>query len=73
MHGESRRFLDAEAGLNEALTIYRENAKENPVAFHFNLAKTLENRGILYTMIRRFEEAEADFSEALDIHRQLSA
>ncbi len=67
------RFADAEAAYKEAAGIQRELAAQNPAAYRLDLARTLDNLGVLYDDTHRFADAEAAFKEAAGIERELAA
>ena len=57
---------------DEALSIYRDLAVQNPEAFDSNVARTLNNLANLHSEIRRFDTAEREYSEALEIYRRMA-
>ena len=56
----------------EALQICRRLVKDNPQTYEPDLAKTLNNLGLLYHNTQRFYESEANYLEALEIRRRLA-
>ena len=56
----------------EALTIYRTLAAQNPEAFESDVALALNNLAILHTDTRRLDLAEKEYIEALEIRRRLA-
>ena len=69
---EINHFTQAEAEYNEALTIYRQLADNNPDAYLPDVAMTLNNLAILHDETNRHKKAEAEYNEALNIRRQLA-
>ena len=59
-------------GLSEALTIRRNLAAHDPGAYRPDVAQTLYNLGLLYSVTGRVTDAEKAFSEALTIYRDLT-
>ena len=55
------------------MTIYRELAAHDPAAYRPNVARTLNNLGILYRVTGRLAEADKAYNEALTIRRELAA
>jgi hypothetical protein len=52
--------------------LYRQLAKENAAAYLPDVARTLNNLGILYRGTQRLKEAEAAYTECLTNYRQLA-
>ena len=79
-HAEQPRHLlprtgatpDALAPTEEALTLYRELATDNP-AYRPDLASALNNLGICYRELGRRTDALAPTEEALTVYRELAA
>ena len=70
---ENNQYRSAETHYTEALTLYRQFAKNNPVVYLRNVAATLNNFGILVEQDnQRREEAESCYTEALALYRQLA-
>ena len=67
-----RRFSKAEKIYAKALKIYRALAKENPKTYIPDVARTLNNFGILYWNIQKFYQAEKAFKEALKEYKSLA-
>ena len=65
-------FTQAEDEYNEALTIRRKLAKDNPDAYLSKVANTLNNLAALHNVTNRHQEAEAEYIEALTTYRQLA-
>jgi tetratricopeptide (TPR) repeat protein len=72
LYRANQRFAEAEAAFDEALTIRRQLAQQNPSAYLPNVATTLNNLANLYQTNQRFAEAEAAYEEALTVYRQLA-
>jgi|GEM_PF-5869820 len=72
LYSDNQRFAEAKAAYDEALTIRRQLAQQNPSAYLPNVAATLNNLAVLYSANQRFAEAEAAHDEALTIRRQLA-
>jgi tetratricopeptide (TPR) repeat protein len=69
---DSSRRTEAESLYSEALTTYRQLAKENPAVYLPDVAMTLNNLGILVSDdSSRRTEAESLYSEALTIRQKL--
>jgi tetratricopeptide (TPR) repeat protein len=56
----------------EALEIYRELAKQNPVTFLPSVATTLNNLAVLHSDINEIGSALSEHAEALEIRRELA-
>ncbi len=70
---ENNQYRSAETHYTEALTLYRQLAKNNPVVYLRNVAATLNNFGTLVEQDnQRREEAEIYYTEALALYRQLA-
>ncbi|KYK38853.1 MAG: hypothetical protein AYK18_00660 [Theionarchaea archaeon DG-70] len=66
-----KEFSKAERSLIEASEIYRKLNKKNSDLYNSDLAKTLNDLGILYSNTRKFSEAEKIYKEALEIRRAI--
>ena len=67
-----RNYAEAERGWIAALQLSRDLAAQNPAAYRPNVATTLNNLGILYSVTGRLAEADKAYSEALTIRRDLA-
>jgi len=72
LYRATQRMKEAESAYQEALTTYRQLARDNPVAFLSNFATNLRNLGVLYSTTQRMKEAESAYQEALTTYRQLA-
>jgi hypothetical protein len=66
-------YPKAESVLQDLLRQLRSLATQNPADFDPDLAKTPNNRGLLYRDTGRYADAETAHKEALDIERGLAA
>ncbi len=70
---KNNQFVKAEKRYQEALTILRELAQNNPAVYLRDVATTLNNLGLLVVAdSSRREEAEKHYQEALKTYRQLA-
>ena len=65
-------FTQADPKYNEALTIFRQLAVQNPDAYLPDVAETMNNLAVLFYSTNRHQEAKKEFNEALTIRRQLA-
>jgi tetratricopeptide (TPR) repeat protein len=72
LYSDTQRLSDSEQALQEALTIRRQLAKDNPVAYLPDVAGTLNNLGLLYRATQRLSDSEQALQEALTTYRQLA-
>ena len=72
LYSATQRMRDADLAYREALSIYRQRAKENPEAHLPDVAMTLNNLAIVYHDTQRMRDAELAYDEALSIYRQLA-
>ncbi|MBC7568571.1 MAG: tetratricopeptide repeat protein [Spirosoma sp.] len=72
LYSDNKRFAEAEPAFDEALTVYRQLAQQNPLAYLPKVATTLNNLANLYSDTQRFAEAEPAYDKALTIRRQLA-
>jgi len=72
LYKDTQRMKEAEASVQEALTIQRDLAKANPQAYLSDVAMTLNNLGNLYSDTQRLKEGEASLQEALTTYRDLA-
>ena len=69
---DQNQFRKSSTYYERALETYRRLAKLNPQAYESDVAATLNNLAILYSITRRFEEGEAMYKETLEIYRHLA-
>ena len=70
---ENNQYQDAETFYHEALTSFRQLAKDNPAVYQPYVAGTLNNLGLLVAADnQRRTQAETLYTEALTIRRQLA-
>ena len=69
---QQHNYTTAHSVYQEVLTTYRQLAQANPQAYLSDVAKTLNNLGLLYSDTQRLSESEQAYQEALAIHRQLA-
>ena len=67
-----QHFREARRHYEEALQMYRELARENPEKYLPNVARSLNNLGILFSDINELKQAQTYYEEALQIHRELA-
>ena len=72
LHDNTKRYKEAEEEFNEALTIRRQLAEQNPDAYLPDVAMTLNNLGLLHSDTNQLDKAEEEYNEALITYRQLS-
>ena len=68
LYSDNQRFAEAKAAYDEALTIRRQLAQQNPLAYLPNVAMTLNNLGLLYSDTSRPKQAEEAYDEGLGIY-----
>ena len=56
----------------ESLNAYRTLALHDPETYNVKLAKVIEERGRIYTIINQYDRAEDDFKEVLSIYQGLA-
>ncbi len=69
---DNQKMPQAEAAYNEALSLYRQLADQNPNAFLPNVAMTLNNLGLYFSANQKMPQAQAAYTEALSLYRQLA-
>jgi hypothetical protein len=62
---------EAEQHYEEALTLYRELAQQDPATYTRYLAATLNNLAFLYGNENRIAESQSDYNESLVLYRKL--
>jgi tetratricopeptide (TPR) repeat protein len=62
----------ADQSYAEAIQIFRQVAKENPIDYDHKLAKTLSHFGRHYRNTQRLKEAENAYEEALEVYRKVA-
>lgn len=72
LYGDMHRLAEAEAALQEALTLRRQLAQGHPAAYGPGVATMLYHVGALYGVTGRLAEAEAVLQEALTLQRQFA-
>src|SRR5438046_441177 len=71
LNSEQSRMEETRKEHEEALKTYRELAEKEPDTYLPEVAKTLNNLGIVDSAQNRAEEARKAFAEALKIYREL--
>ena len=69
---KQNQFRKAARVYEDNLEVLRELAQKNPDAYEADVAKTLNNLGILYSDTQRFADAEKAYLEARDLRRKLA-
>ena len=70
LHGNARRYAQAEAGYEEGLAICRRWVRKNPDVFEPSMVMMLNNLALLHGNTQRYAQAEKEYEEALAICRQ---
>jgi tetratricopeptide (TPR) repeat protein len=68
-----RQYAEAERAGTATLQLYRELAAHDPGAYRPDVARTLNNLGIVYRNTGHLAEADKTYSNALTIYRELAA
>lgn len=67
----AKRYDEAESSFNEALSIFRRLAKDNPKAYKLEISMVLNDMGVLFYCSKQFKKCENAYLECLAIRRQL--
>jgi tetratricopeptide (TPR) repeat protein len=71
VYSHQNRIEEAQTEFDQAVSIYRELAQNNPETYMDDVASTLLGLGTLYWKQGRMEEAKSPDEEALQIYREL--